>query len=51
MEIVHSVGQPATLNYNSNVKIVSPKIWDNKYNKYDCKFELDKKIKNMIIME
>lgn len=39
------------LNYNSVVKIVSPKIWDNKYNKYDPKFELDKKIKNMIIMK
>jgi hypothetical protein len=39
------------MNHNSDVKIISPKIWDNKYKKYDPKFELDKKIKNMIIIQ
>ena len=37
------------MSHNTDVKIISPKIWDNKYKKYDPKFELDKKSKNMII--
>jgi hypothetical protein len=39
------------MSHNAGVKIISPKIWDNKYKKYDPKFELDKKSKNMIIMK
>ncbi len=39
------------MSHNADVKIISPKIWDNKYKKYDPKFELDKKSKNMIIMK
>ena len=39
------------ISHNADVKIISPKIWDNKYRKYDPKFELDKKCKNMIIMK
>jgi len=38
------------LNHNSDVKIISPRIWDKKYKKYDPKFELDKKSKKMIII-
>lgn len=33
------------LNYNSNFKIISPKVWDNKYENCDPKFENDKNLK------
>lgn len=33
------------LNYNSNIKTISPKVWDNKYKNYDPKFENDKNLK------
>ena len=39
------------MNHNSDVKIISPKIWDIKYKEYDPKFELDKRIKNMTILK
>ena len=39
------------INHNADIKIISPKIWDNKYKKYDPKFELDKRIKSMTIMK
>jgi hypothetical protein len=39
------------INHNHNVKIISPKIWNNKYKKYDPKFELDKRIKNMTVIK
>jgi hypothetical protein len=36
------------MNYNSNIKIISPKVWDNKYENYDPKFENDKKFNMML---
>ena len=39
------------MNHNYDVKIISPKIWDNKRKKYDPKFELDKRIKNMTVIK
>jgi hypothetical protein len=37
------------MNHNSDVKIISPKICDNKYKNYDPKFEKDKKFKMIIL--
>ncbi len=39
------------MSHKSNVKIIAPKIWDKRYKKYDPKFELDKRIKKIIILQ